>query len=51
VLADVMQDRASSTPLATILSISPLEIVDGNDSRTDEVDDNKPIEVDTHRPK
>ena len=25
--------------------------MDGNDSRTDEVDDNKHIEVDTHRPK
>ena len=45
-LADVMHDRASSTPLATILSINPLEIMDGNDSRAA---DNKPIEVDTPR--
>jgi len=46
-LTDVIHDRASSMPLATILSISPLEIMNGNDSRADEVDDNKPIEVDT----
>jgi len=44
-----MHDRASSTPLATISSISPLEIVEVNDSRADEVDTNKPIEVDTSR--
>ena len=44
-----MHYRASSTPLATILSISPSEIVDGDDSRADEVDDKKPIEVDTLR--
>jgi hypothetical protein len=36
-------------PLATISSISPLEIVDGDDSRADEVDDIKPIGVDTPR--
>jgi len=36
-------------PLSTILSISPLEILDGDYSRTDEVDNNKPIEVDTPR--
>jgi len=40
-LAYVMSDSTSSMPLATILSISPLEIVDGNDSRADEVDNNK----------
>jgi len=28
-----------------------LEILDDDDGRTDEVDDNKPIEVDTHRVK
>jgi len=44
-----MHDRANSMPLATILSISPFEIVGGDDSRADVVDDNKPIEVDTPR--
>ena len=29
--------------------MSPLEILDGDDSRADEVDNNKPIEVDTPR--
>ena len=29
--------------------LSPLEILDGDDSRADEVDNNKPIEVDTPR--
>ena len=48
-LVDVMSDRASSTPLSTISSISPLEILDGDDSKADEVDGNKPIEVDTSR--
>jgi len=49
VLGDVMHDRACSTPLPTISSIIPLKILDGDDSRADEVDDNKPIEVDTPR--
>jgi len=31
--------------------ISSLEILDGDDSRADEVDNNKPIEVDTPRVK
>jgi len=48
-LVDVMSDRASSTPLSTISSISPLEILDGDDSKADEVDGNKPIEVDTSK--
>ena len=48
-LVDVMSDRASSTPLSTISSISPLEILDGNDSKAEEVDNNKPIEVVTPR--
>jgi len=48
-LMDVMSDRASSMSLSTILSISPLEILDDSDSKADEVDDKKPIEVDTPR--
>jgi len=46
-LVDVISDRASTTPLSTIYSISTLEIIDDIESRTDEVDDNKPVEVDT----
>jgi len=48
-LMDVMSDRASSTPLSTISSISPLKILDCDDSKADEVYNNKPIEVDTAR--
>jgi len=48
-IMDVMSDRASSTPLSIISSISPMEILDCNDSKADEVNDNKPIEVDTPR--
>jgi len=48
-LMDVMSDRASSTPLSTISSISPLKILDCDDSKADEVYNNKPIEVDTTR--
>jgi len=40
-------DRASTMPLSTISSISTLEIIDSEESRMDEVDDNKPVEVDT----
>jgi hypothetical protein len=43
---DVISDRASTTP-PTISSINTLEIIDGEESRTDEVDDNKPVKVDT----
>jgi len=32
-LTDVMSDRASSTPLSTLSSISALEIIDGDDSK------------------
>jgi len=46
---DVMSERASSTPLSIISSISPMEILDCNYSKADEVNDNKPIEVDTPR--
>ena len=46
-LVDVISYRASTTPLSTIYSISTLEIIDDIESRTDEVDDNKPVEVDT----
>jgi len=48
-LMDVTSNRASSMPLSTLSSISPLEILYGNDSKADEVDDNKFIEVDTPR--
>jgi len=46
VLEDFMHDRASSTPLSTMSSISTLKILD-DDGRSGELDDNKPIEVDT----
>jgi len=44
-LVDVMSDRASTTPLSTISSIQPLEIVDCEVS--DSGVDNKPVAVDT----
>ena len=46
-LVDVMSDRARNMPLSTISSISTLEIIDSEESRMDEVDNNKPFEVDT----
>jgi len=46
VLEDVMRDHASSMPLSTMSSISNLKILD-DDGRAGELDDNKPIEVDT----
>jgi len=49
VLEDVMCDHASNTPLSIMSSISPLEIMDGSNNMADEVDNNKPIEVDTPR--
>ena len=42
-----MSDRASTTPLSTISSIGLLEILDGVESKAEEVDGNKPVEVDT----
>jgi len=48
VLEDVMHDHASNMPLSTMLSISPLELLDDDDGRADQVDDNK---VDTPRVK
>ena len=44
---DVMSDRVSTTPLSTISSIRMLEIIEGEESRTGEVDYNNPVEVDT----
>jgi len=44
-LVDVMSDRASTTPLSTISSIRPLEIVECEVS--DSGVDNKPVAVDT----
>jgi len=38
-------------PLSTMSSIIMLEIIDGEESKADEVDDNKQIEVDTPRHK
>ena len=38
-----------TTQSARMPFMSPLEILDGDDSRADEVDTNKPIEVDTPR--
>ena len=49
VLEDVMHDRASSTPLSTMSSISNLQIMD-EDGREGELDDNKPIEVNMPTP-
>jgi len=46
VLEDVMRDRASSMPLSTMSSIGNLKILD-DDGRAGELDENKPIEVDT----
>jgi len=44
-LVDIMSDRASNTPLSTISSIKPLEIIDYEAS--DSGVDNKPVAVDT----
>ena len=44
-LVDVMSDRASTTPLSTISSIRPLEIIDCEVS--DSGVDNKPVAVGT----
>ena len=41
-----MRDRASSMPLSTMSSVGNLKILD-DDGREGELDDNKPIEVDT----
>jgi len=49
VLEDVMHDRASSTPLSTMSSISNLKILD-DDGREGELDNNKPIEVNIPTP-
>jgi len=49
VLEDVMHDRASSTPLSTMSSISNLQIMD-EDGREGELDENKPIEVNMPTP-
>ena len=43
-----MHDCASSTPLSTMSSMGTLKILD-DDGRADELDDNKPIELDTPR--
>ena len=40
---------ASSMPLSTMSSIGTLKILDDDDGRADELEDNKPIEVDTPR--
>jgi len=44
-LLEVMSDRASTTPLSTISSIKPLEIIDCEVSESGV--DNKPVAVDT----
>jgi len=44
-LFEVMSDRASTTPLSTISSINPLEIIDCEVSESGV--DNKPVAVDT----
>ena len=49
VLEDVMHDRASSTPISTMSSISNLQILD-EDGREGKSDDNKPIVVDIPTP-
>jgi len=46
-LVDFMSDKASTTQLSTISSISVLETIDGEESRMDGVDNNKLVEVDT----
>ena len=43
-----MRDHASNTPLSTMSSMGTLKILD-DDGRADELDDNKPIELDTPR--
>jgi len=43
-----MHDHASSTPLYTMSSMGTLKILN-DDGRADELDNNKPIEVDTPR--
>jgi len=48
VLEDVMHEFASSTPLSTMTSMGTSKILDDG-GRADELDDNKPIEVDTPR--
>jgi len=48
VLEDVMHDCSSSTSLSTMSSMGTLKILD-DDGREDELDDNKPIELDTPR--
>jgi len=48
VLEYVMHDCASSTTLSNMSSMGTLKILD-DDGRADELDDNKPIEVDTPR--
>jgi len=50
-LEEVMCDGASNTPLSIMLSIIPLQILDDDYGRADEVDNNKPIEVDSPRVK
>ena len=45
-LVEVMSNRASTTPLSTISSIKPLEIIDCVVSESGV--DNKPAAVDTH---
>jgi len=47
-LEDVMHDHASSMPLSNMPSMGTLKIL-YYDGRADELDDNKPIEVDTPR--
>jgi len=49
VLEDVMRDKASSTPLATMTSIGNLQILD-EDGKEGKSDDNKPIEIDVSPP-
>jgi len=42
-----MSEMARTTPLSTISSISVLEIIDGEECRMDELDDNKLVQVDS----
>jgi len=46
-LVEVMSDRARTTPLSTISSIKPLEIIDCEVTGMGEGDDNKPVAADT----